>query len=171
MVAINATISEICPPESTRARTSRPATSVPIGCCQENCPAADRNGGNAFVSEASRGMKSYGCPVAFSITVGPIKHASAMIMTTPPPTAASPQLVRDILSRVSRQPRICASRRRRARIRRGSAYVCEQMVSSCPLSGSKLCFATSRKVKRTDDRESCLHARAVLACVPVCGSA
>ena len=40
-----------------------------------------------------------------------------------------------------------------------------------PSRGSKLCLATSRKVKRTDDRESCLHARAVLACVPVCGSA
>src|SRR5258708_6497521 len=58
-----------------------------------------------------------------------------------------------------------------SRIRRGSAYVCEQMVSSCLPSESKLCFATSRKVNRIDDRESCLHARAVLACVPVCGSA
>ena len=55
-VEINPTISEMRPPSSTRARMSRPALSVPIGCVHENDPSGVVNGGIARMSAASRGM-------------------------------------------------------------------------------------------------------------------
>ena len=50
------TISEMRPPSSTRARMSRPALSVPIGCVHENDPSGAVNGGNDTSSFGSLGM-------------------------------------------------------------------------------------------------------------------
>ena len=55
-VEMTPTISEMRPPSSTRARMSRPAMSVPIGCVQENEPSGAVNGGSELTSAGSVGM-------------------------------------------------------------------------------------------------------------------
>ena len=50
------TISEMRPPSSTRARMSRPALSVPIGCVHENDPSGAVSGGSEISSFGSLGM-------------------------------------------------------------------------------------------------------------------
>ena len=50
------TISEMRPPSSTRARMSRPASSVPMGCVHENEPSGAVNGGSDMSSFGSLGM-------------------------------------------------------------------------------------------------------------------
>jgi hypothetical protein len=56
MVEMMPTIREMRPPMRTRARRSRPAASVPIGCVQEKLPCGSWNGAKALLSAVSDGM-------------------------------------------------------------------------------------------------------------------
>ena len=55
-VEMTPTISEIRPPSSTRARMSRPESSVPIGWIHEKEPSGAVNGASEFTSAGSVGM-------------------------------------------------------------------------------------------------------------------